>query len=63
MNVYTTHIDQEEHTGLVKLLLYAVLIVIPLLSFFVVRDFWEAGRQPYVSVDAWVVLDTPEESI
>ena len=63
MNVYTTHKDKEEHTTLVQLLIYTLLIVIPLLSLLVVRDIWEAGRQSYASVDEWVVLDTREESI
>ncbi len=63
MNVYTTHRDREEHINLVQLLLIALLIVIPLLSFLVVRDVWESGRQSYASVDEWVVLDTREESI
>ncbi len=63
MNTYTTHTDHEEHTNLVKLLLIALLIVIPLLSFFVVRDLWESGGQSYVPAGEWVILDTREESI
>jgi hypothetical protein len=51
MNIYTTHSHHEEHTSLVRLLLFALLVVVPLLSLLVARDVWQSGTTTYAAVD------------